>query len=482
VAEPAGTGKRRRLGIQARLTVAATTLVAVVLVAGAVLLTLALGRTLVDTLDDSARQRARDVATLVDTGNLPDTLPVAGGTVLVQVVDSRGRVLAATPGGDALVPLLSGPRRAGVRRGGTEVVSGSRIGISDTLRVVGTTAGPADDPQTVLVAVSSTEADRSLRVVTIVLLIGVPLLVAAFAVVCWFLVGAALRPVELLRRGAGAITVAGAGSRLPVPPTRDEVARLAETLNDMLDRLAAGGARQRAFVADAAHELRSPLTSIRTQLEVSRTHPDSADWDDTADGVLAEVARLSRLVDDLLLLARLDDDRRPARRADEVDLRSLVASAADRPGARVDVRVDRAGDPVTVRADEDAIVRILDNLISNADRYAASAVRVEVSESDGTALLTVTDDGPGIPADQHAQVFERFARLDASRSQQSGGSGLGLAIVRQLVQSLGGTVRLEDAEPGLRAVVSLPRKPRDPGGPARPPGRGNSPGSRRTLD
>jgi signal transduction histidine kinase len=455
-ADRPGTRPRPRLGIQARLTLAATALVAAVLVGGAVLLTLALGRTLVGTLDDSARQRARDVATLVDTGNLPTSIPVAGGTVLVQVVDRQDRVRAATPGGDALVPLLGRRALADARRGVTQEVPGSRIGISDTLRVVGTTAGPADDRQTVLVAVSSTEATRSLRVVAIVLLVGVPLLIGAFAVVCWFLVGAALRPVAALRRGAGTITEAGTGSRLPVPATRDEVARLAVTLNDMLDRLAAGGARQRSFVADAAHELRSPLASMRTQLEVSRAHPDGADWDDTAEGVLADLARLSRLVDDLLLLARLDDDRRPPPRTEEIDLRALVTSAVHRPAGRVAVHVHCDGEPVRVQADEDAVVRILENLLSNADRYAASAVNVEVTESAGWVQLTVADDGPGIPADQRARVFERFARLDASRSQHSGGSGLGLAIVRQLVQSLGGTVRLEDARPGLRAVVLLP--------------------------
>jgi signal transduction histidine kinase len=447
---------RRRLGIQARLTLAATALVAVVLVAGALLLTLALGRTLVNSLDDSAQQRARDVATLVDTGNLPDTVPVAGGTVVVQVVDQQGRVRAATPGGDALVPLLTGRALADARRGITQKVPGSRIGISDTLRVVGTRAGPDDDPQTVLVAVSSTEAARSLRVVTIVLLVGVPLLVGAFAVVCWFLVGAALRPVAALRRGAGDITEAGTGSRLPVPPTRDEVERLAVTLNDMLDRLAAGGARQRAFVADAAHELRSPLASMRTQLEVARAHPAQTEWDDTAEGVLIDIERLSRLVDDLLLLARLDDDRRPAPRTEEIDLRALVTWATHRASGRVGVHVDGNAGRVPVRADEDALLRILENLLSNAERYAASAVTVDVRESGRWVLLSVADDGPGIPADQRAQVFERFARLDASRSQDSGGSGLGLAIVRQLAQSLGGSVHLEDAAPGLRAVVKLP--------------------------
>jgi signal transduction histidine kinase len=456
--QPGQPRRRGRLGIQARLTVAATALVAVVLIGGAVVLTVALQHTLLSTLDDSARQRARDVATLVDTGNLPNTVPVAGGTVLVQVVDDHDRVRAATPGGDALVPLLNGKALAAARRGVTQEVPGARIGISDELRVVGTSAGPASDQRTVLVAVSSAEASRSLRVVGLVLVVGVPLLIAAFAVVCWFLVGAALRPVAALRRGAGDITEAGTGSRLPVPPTRDEVARLAETLNDMLDRLAAGGARQRAFVADAAHELRSPLTSIRTQLEVARAHPNDADWDETSEGALADLQRLSRLVDDLLLLARLDDERRPARRVGPVDLRALVTATAARPGSRVDVRLidSPEQEPLFTHADEDALVRVIENLMSNAERYASSAVTVGVRRDGLWAVLMVSDDGPGIPAADRTRVFERFARLDASRSQDSGGSGLGLAIVRQLVQSSGGSVHLEDAEPGLRAVVRLP--------------------------
>jgi signal transduction histidine kinase len=338
-------------------------------------------------------------------------------------------------------------------------VPGSRIGVSDSLRVVATTAGPASDRRTVLVAVSAAEATRSVHVVRLVLLVGVPLLVAGFAVACWFLVGAALQPVAALRRGAGDITEAGTGARLPVPPTRDEVARLAETLNDMLDRLAAGGARQRAFVADAAHELRSPLASIRTQLEVAQAHPEVASWSDTADDVLVDVARLSRLVDDLLLLARLDDDRAAVRRSGPVDLGAVAAAAVARPGRRLRVTLSDPADPVVVRAGEDAVVRMLDNLLSNADRHASSAVRVSVCAEDGVGTVTVADDGPGIPAAERARVFERFARLDGSRAQDSGGSGLGLAIVRQLAQSFGGSVELLDAEPGLRAVVRLPLAP-----------------------
>jgi signal transduction histidine kinase len=185
-----------------------------------------------------------------------------------------------------------------------------------------------------------------------------------------------------------------------------------------------------------------------------------AEWDETAEGVLVDVARLTRLVDDLLLLARLDDDRAPARVvAEPADLSALAAAAAQRPGRRVPVALAEAAGgngPVLVRADEDTVTRILENLLSNADRYAATGVALDVRRVDGSGTLTVTDDGPGIPAGARARVFERFARVDASRSQHSGGSGLGLAIVRELAESYGGTVQLLDAEPGLCAVVTLP--------------------------
>jgi signal transduction histidine kinase len=466
VAEPAtdelATGPvRHRIGVRGRLTLTATVLVALVLAVGSALLMLALHRALIGSLDASARQRAADVATLIDTGNLPRSIPASGGTVLVQVIDARGRVLAATPGGDALVPLLSGQTLRDVRRGGTAVIGGERIGVSDSLRVVATTTGGGTHRRTVLVAVSGSEAGRTLHLALVVLLVGVPALVGGFALACWFLVGAALQPVSALRRGAAAIREAGSGARLPVPPTRDEVAHLAATLNDMLDRLAAGSARQRDFVADAAHELRSPLASIRTQLEVARAHPEIAEWEETADGVLVDVVRLSRLADALLLLARLDDDA-PSRHGQErTDLGAVAATVACRPGRRLPVRVDLGERAVVVAAGEDAIASVLDNLIGNADRHAATTVRVSVRADPDAGVVEVVDDGPGIPAAQRDRVFERFARLDGARASDSGGSGLGLAIVARLVRSCAGTVRLLDAGPGLRAEVRLPLAPED---------------------
>jgi signal transduction histidine kinase len=323
------------------------------------------------------------------------------------------------------------------------------------LYVVGAAAGDEADPLTILVARSLGEVEDATRVVRLVLFAAAPLLVGAFALACWLLVGQALRPVAALRRGAEDITTTREHRRLPVPAAEDEVYRLAVTLNDMLDRLERSSARQRAFVSDAAHELRSPLAAIRTQLEVARAHPSNADWDQTSADALADVERLSRLVDDLLVLAQADEA--PRRRFEPVDLAQVADDVVARyESSAVPVRrVGAASVPFT--GDVDALGRIASNLIDNAVRHAASAVTVDVAEADGgMAALTVTDDGPGIPVADTERVFDRFTRLDEARSRDAGGTGLGLPIVRELVRIHGGTVELEDNQPGLRAVVHLP--------------------------
>jgi signal transduction histidine kinase len=454
-AAPERRGRWPALSLRARLTVLATVLVALALVAGTVLLVVALHRSLVAGLDESARQRAGDVATLVDTGQLSDPIPVAAGTPLVQVVDADDRVRAASPGGDRLVPILRPRDVAAVRDGAVRTVDGSRLGLSGQLRVIGEPAGTAEEPQTVLVAMALSEVESSVQVVRTALLIGAPLLVAGFAVVCWSLVGSALRPVAALRRGAEEITATRPAGRLPVPAAEDEVRRLAVTLNDMLDRLERSSARQRSFVADAAHELRSPLTAIRAQLEVARAHPGDADWSQTATDALVDVERLSRLVDDLLVLARIEDGgHRP--RPESVDLGQIADDVVARTVS--DVALRRSGDDeVAVLGEVDALTRVVSNLVDNAARHARTGVTIDVRRQPGDGVrLTVADDGPGIPAEDRTRVFERFTRLDGARSRDAGGSGLGLSIVRELVRAYGGDVRLEDNGPGLRAVVTLP--------------------------
>jgi signal transduction histidine kinase len=464
VARSGAEGERRRharwwrLSLRARLTAVATGLVALGLVAGAVLLDVALQRALYIGLDDTARQRAADVAALVDADRLADPIPLAGGTAVVQVVDTQGRVRAASAGGDHLVPLLEPGPLAEARAGRPVFLDGARIAAADPLRVIAAPAGPADDPQTVLVAVSLAELENSLRVVQLALLLGAPVLLIALAVLSWIVVGSALRPVAALRQGAEEITGSGGSRRLPVPAADDEVRRLAVTLNDMLTRLESASARQRAFVADAAHELRSPLAAVRTQLEVAIHHPGSANWPETAADVLEDAARLSRLVDDLLLLARLDEGHRPPRptRGGPTDLVPVVDAVLARPlpGERALVRT---GDPsLSVDGESDQLTRIVANLVDNAVRHADRRVVVDLRADGDMAVLTVSDDGPGISPVERERMFERFARLDGARTRDDGGSGLGLAIVRGLVEAHGGSVQLADARPGLRAIVRLP--------------------------
>jgi signal transduction histidine kinase len=326
------------------------------------------------------------------------------------------------------------------------------------MRVVAQRAGPSSSPGIVVVGVPAGDIDDAVRIARTALIVGYAVLLAALAAVAWRLVGATLRPVEALRAGAEKITGAGSNDTLPVPRSADEIRRLADTLNGMLDRLESSRRRQRAFVADAAHELRSPLASLRTQLDVAivtGTEPDTAD-------LLAEVDRLTELVDDLLLLARADDAAPPAREVvDLADLaQQVVARYAD---ARVPVTfVGMGTGVVSVEANPTALARVLANVVDNAVRYASTGVAVSIgSAADGGAVLGVTDDGPGIPAADRARVFERFTRLHDARDRNTGGSGLGLAIVGELVRQQGGSVTLDDNSPGgdppgLRVEVHLP--------------------------
>ncbi|HZD02600.1 MAG TPA: ATP-binding protein [Actinomycetes bacterium] len=447
----------RRRTLRARLTMLATLVVAVGLLAGSALLLVSLHTSLLAAVDDTARQQAADVAALVDSDRLPDPIPVASaGTVLVQVVDSRGRVRAASLGSDRAVSLLPPSQLADARDGRPRFMDGARIGEREPLRVIARPAGPAADPVTVIAAASFASATSSIHIVQLAVLIGVPLLLALVAGTAWATVGSTLRPVGELRQGAEEITGMGGSRRLPLPAAHDEIRRLAETLNRMLDRLEQAGDRQRSFVADAAHELRSPLAGMQAQLEVALRHPDPASWQQVAAGVLEDTLRLGRMVEDLLVLARLDDRQVP-RPASVVGLGEVARQVVGRQlEPRVELRLEVAGD-VHVRADAAALDRVVQNLLDNALRHAARRVEVSVRAEGALAVLVVADDGPGIPAADRQRVFERYARLDDARSRDAGGAGLGLAIVHEIVRAHQGEVTIDDgAGAGARLVVRLP--------------------------
>jgi signal transduction histidine kinase len=279
-----------------------------------------------------------------------------------------------------------------------------------------------------------------------------------------------------MRREAAGIGGNDLTRRIPVPGGDDEVARLARTLNAMLDRIEGAARRQQRFVADASHELRSPLARIRTELEVDLAHPAGADPAATSRSVLAETIGMQALVDDLLVLARQDAGAAPARPAMAVDLDELVAEQVRRLRAEGRARVD-AGEvgAAQVVGDAGRLRRALANVVDNAARHARSTVTISLAERDASAVMSVADDGPGIPAERHDEVFERFARLDGARSASTGGTGLGLAIARAIVVDHGGTIAVDpDHHPGARLVITLPLASGGEGGWSAP-GRTNGP-------
>ncbi|HEY6788420.1 MAG TPA: HAMP domain-containing sensor histidine kinase [Trebonia sp.] len=460
----------RRRGLRARVTITAAAALLVAFAVFDLLLFSVLRVSLTRSLDDSAGQSASEVVALINANRLPDPIPVAP-EITVQVIDPGGHITDVSPGADRLVPLLTGPAAAAAAAGRAgQLLNGSPFDMPSLLRV---DAARAADGSLVIAAVPYNSVSDSLTVVARALTLGTPVLFALFTWVIWLAAGLTLRPVGALRRGAARITATGVPQPdLPVPEARDEIRELALTLNDMLSRLAAAQQRQRALVSDTAHELRSPIASIRAQLEVALDHPARQDWAATARDVHSDTLRLAKLAEDLLLLARLDERAAggspgPGRHV-PVDLVSLAQEAAARyAAARVPVTIDvPVPAPMPVAAEvlvpghRDGLDRLLVNLLDNAVRYAASRVTVVVRSDGEWAELTVTDDGPGIPAGDLERAFDRFARLDCARSRdgdEPGGAGLGLAIVRATAQAHAGTAHLEPAPsgPGLRAIVRL---------------------------
>lgn len=286
------------------------------------------------------------------------------------------------------------------------------------------------------------------------LLAAIPIGSIAFAAVFALVAGTGLRPVRRMAHEASSIEIGDLDHRLADPGTGDELDDLAATLNRMLDRVSQGVATERRFVADAAHELRSPIAASTALLEVSLSTSD-LDWHSAAASVLDEQRRLAALVDDLILLARLDDAGNITDATETVMVDDIVVAEASR-AFTAELAVVHI-EPVAVNADRRSLERVVRNLLSNADRHAATRIDVHLDSTDTHAVLHVDDDGPGIPVEQRTRVFDRFARLDDARTRDAGGSGIGLAIVKQAVELHGGTVAATDSPlGGARLTVTLP--------------------------
>jgi signal transduction histidine kinase len=434
--------------------------VAGALLLGGLLLYAAMGAALDRSTTAEARSSAQDVAALVNDGRLPEPVPVSGAQ-LVQVLDAQNRVVGGSVAADRLTPIVTPEERAQVARGAGIRVPAPRAGLSGELQVAAVEAGPASNRVLVVAAVPTADLDTSRRLLRTLLLVFFPVFLGFLALIAWRVIGSALRPVEALREGAERIgEAADPTERLPVGPARDEISALATTLNGMLARLESASAQQRTFVADAAHEQRSPLATLRTQLEVAERVGEGGHL---PGELLPEVTRLSGLVEDLLVLARSGEDG-PAGGAELVSVAQLLEETQRRYAtARVPVRVAPTPSPVgawhsgdgQVLARHDDLTRAVSNLVDNGVRHAATAVTLSWERRGAEVWLMVRDDGHGIPEADRERVFDRFARLDEARDRDSGGSGLGLAITRELLRRNSSRVWLEDAEPGVRAVVAL---------------------------
>ncbi|WP_043254632.1 sensor histidine kinase [Streptomyces sp. Tu6071] len=498
---------RRLFGsVRARATVAATLVVAVVLVAAGTAVVLSLRANLIDRAGADAESAARKVAARLATGTSWDALDLPDDDdEPVQIVDGTGRVRAVSED----LESVSGTGTSGVRpsagpapSGGTldddahlssgeavidgdrgtyrwaaievkpreseddsDTGSGSDTGSSggdseaetddDSGSGPGSEADSGDDDDartfTVFAGAPLDAADSAVRTALTVMLIGLPVLLAVVAAVTWAVTRRALRPVEGIRAELDAITGSrDLARRVPEPATHDEIAALARTTNATLAALQDAVDKQRRFVADASHELRSPIASLRTQLEVGAEHPEFLDL----DGAVEDTVRLQHLAADLLLLARLDAGERPPDRP--VRLADLVAREAAEHGLRARIEPERA-DGYEVRGSAPQLGRILGNLLDNARRHARSEVTLALRQEGADAVVTVSDDGPGVPPAERDRVFERFVRLDDARTRDEGGAGLGLAIARDAAHRHGGSlVAGERPGGGAEFVLRVP--------------------------
>ncbi|MEU8661348.1 sensor histidine kinase [Actinoplanes philippinensis] len=486
----------RRLGIRLRSAIAAALVVAVAAVlAGALLLGTARGL-LLDSVATTATDRANQVAAALRSGDeaalTAAMTPAEPGRTMVQVLDASGRVVRASPAFTADRPSSvsgadRGPSVSGGDRGPSAADRPPAVFVADRplsalrpevgrtawesrrlrggrhgqFRVLAAAVQTPAGVRTVLVAESMETVDEATRAIVVALLAGMPLLALVVGVATFVFVGRTLRPVEAMTHRAATITATNLHARLPVPGSGDEIAALAATMNTMLDRIEVASAAQRRFVADASHELRSPLATIHANADLLR----AADLEESAGRSVTRIhresTRLARLVDDLLLLARVDDAALRPRRA-EVDLDDLIYAARERVAVeRPGLRLDGGVVPVRVIGDADQLHRALRNLVDNAMRHARDRITITLGRSGDQAEIIVGNDGPDIAPPDRERIFDRFVRLDDSRARQDGGTGLGLSIAREIATLHDGALTVDDLAEGAAFRLRLPAA--DPG-------------------
>lgn len=450
------TLRPRNWGISARSAVVSATVVVVALLISGAVLVVVLYYSLINGVDGAASARVDDIAANLQSEPAEDLdaalLATDQRVVAIQVIDQRGAVVERSA--DAST---------------TPIVSVTNFGPS--LRVLRDDAAPDDDMRiagqvvttpagqfTILVGGGSEAVESTVFTVMALWGIAAPVVVAVSGIVNFVLVRRSLRSVDAIRSQVAAISTSDLSERVPVPPRRDEISALAVTMNEMLARIEAGHAAQRRFVGDASHELRSPLATIVSALDVVHAHPELLSEQLTTDTLRPEAQRMQALVEDLLLLARADERGLPLR-TELVDLDDLGRAEAARIKQTSSLTVISDIKPVQISADAARIARVMRNLLDNATRHARSTIEIVIDRDDlGDAVITVGDDGEGIPEADRVRVFDRFVRLDEARTRTGGGAGLGLAIVAEIVHAHGGSVVIADRSGGGTCfVVTLPQ-------------------------
>jgi signal transduction histidine kinase len=455
--------------VRVRTTAGAVFVVGVALIAVAATMVMLMQKALTDGIRMSAFLRADEIQTSLESKDQVSPGPQDCGDLVleedeefVRILDLRGDILcvsrnlrsALIDDPEALAGVAPGdPRRLGISFEEDE----SRRDIDPFLAVA--TQRTIGDQQIIIVVGQALEPVReSTRIVVGLFVIGIPILLAVVGLVTWGVVGRSLAPVEAIRSEVEAISTEELHRRVPAPASKDEIARLAMTMNQMLERLEEGQSRQRRFVSDASHELRSPVASIRQHSEVALAHPGNASAEELARVVLDEDLRMQRLVEDLLLLARMDEHKADGRR-EMLDLDDVVFEEIDRVRHVTNKTIDSSRvSGGRVLGDRKQLTRLTGNILDNAVRHARESVSVVLAEGDHEVVFQVDDDGDGVPPEEEERIFERFVRLQEARDRDTGGSGLGLAIVAEVTGAHGGSARvLKSRRGGALFEIRLPR-------------------------
>lgn len=449
----------RRWGVRKRATLVAASVVLLALAGGGALLLVLLQQALINEATGAASTTARDIASRYDHQGISPANAAAKDLrhkgMEIQIVRADGEVVAAGHAEyreHSVVSTVALPGKSVTYPAGSAQITERED--PSVVTSVGFVNNGEDFAVNVLADVDVQTA--SVRTAGVYLLIGLPLLVGIVAAVTWLLVGRALREVERIREQVDGVRRSSLSQRIGVPPTSDEIARLATTMNEMLTRLEASDAAQRRFASDASHELRSPLATLAATLEIAIADSSGQTWRDMQPILTSQTERMKGLVDDLLTLAKADDRGVQVRRTEQ-DLDDLVETEVGRiRGASVHPIALRTV-PVKLCCDGPRISQVVSNLLDNADRYAMSRVWVAVHENGTTAVVDVDNDGPLVPENERSRIFERFVRLDDSRSRDSGNSGLGLAIAAEFAKAHEGTLSATESPEGhCRFRLTLP--------------------------